>query len=109
MLMTNCIDIFSLGRFLNAYLNTLREVFPHVAVFHDPGYAEDSRSTFVLAASPLEIPDRVLRSPGGEAVGYRLSEAQLEELRGRDGPMVLTDAYAPVESLIAPVFLRSVD
>jgi len=109
MLMTNCIDILSLGRFLNAYLNTLREVFPHVAVFHDPSHAESSRSTFVLAASRLALRQEVLEAPDGTVVGLRLPEASLEELRRRGGPMVLTDAHAPVENLIAPVFLRSVE
>jgi predicted O-methyltransferase YrrM len=109
VLMANCIDILSLGRFLNAYTNTLRAVFPQVAVFHDPGHRDSSRSTFVLAASRSALPDGVLRSEDGEIVGYPLAEGELEELRRRNGPTVLTDSYAPVENLIAPVFLRSVD
>jgi hypothetical protein len=31
------------------------------------------------------------------------------DLRLRNGAGILTDNYAPVENLIAPVFLRSVD
>ncbi|MBN1836940.1 MAG: spermidine synthase [Spirochaetales bacterium] len=109
LLMTNCVDILCLGRFLNAYRNTLREVFPHVAVFHDPAHREESRSTFVLAACRLPLEQGTLRAPDGRVVGYRLAQSHLEELRRRNGPLVLTDSHAPVENLIAPVFLRSVE
>jgi spermidine synthase len=109
MLMTNCIDVFSLGRFLNAYLNTLREVFPCVAVYHDPGYSPGMRSTFVLAAAFEPFRYDHLRDRDGKTVGRRIPAESLEELRERNGPMVLTDSFAPVENLIAPVFLRSVD
>jgi spermidine synthase len=109
ILMTNCVDVFTVGRFLNAYLNTLREVFPHVAVFHDPGYSQGIRSTFVLAAAYEPIAQEVLRDPEGNVVGQRMAEESLAELQQRNGPMVLTDTFAPVENLIAPVFLHSVD
>jgi spermidine synthase len=109
ILMTNCVDVFAVGRFLNAYLNTLREVFPHVAVFHDPGYSQGVRSTFVLAATYGPLVQEVLHDRQGEVVGQRIAEESLEELRERNGAVALSDSFAPVENLIAPVFLRSVD
>jgi hypothetical protein len=33
----------------------------------------------------------------------------LQDLRDRNGERVLTDDHAPVENLIAPVYLHSVD
>ena len=109
LLVANCIDIFALGRFLNAYRNTLEAVFPHVAVFHDSRHVDEFRSTFVLAAAFRPIEQEVLRAQNGTVIGHRFAEESLAELRRRNGAVVLTDAYAPVESLIAPVFLQSVD
>jgi predicted membrane-bound spermidine synthase len=108
MMMSNCIDIFTEGRFLNAYLNTLAAVFPHVAVFVDASYSPSSRATFVLAAAFQPIQAGVLRDRDGHVVGSRLGPEALAELRSRNGEVVLTDGYAPVDNLIAPVFLRSV-
>jgi hypothetical protein len=42
-------------------------------------------------------------------VGRRIPERHLAELRARNGAMVLTDDRAPVENLVAPVFLRAVN
>jgi spermidine synthase len=109
--MVNCIDIFDLGRFLNAYLNTLASVFPCTAVYTDTDFSLRRRATFVIvaAAGPIGEAADVLYSGSGAAVGYRLSGELLEDLRLRNGEGILTDNYAPVENLIAPVFLRSVD
>jgi MFS family permease len=55
-------------------------------------------------------PQAVSRSliEGGEG-GRRIPERRLAELRARNGAMVLTDDRAPVENLVAPVFLRAVN
>ena len=109
--MANCIDIFDHGRFLNAYLNTLAAVFPHTAVYADDGFSPHRRATFVILASfqPMEEATEMLYSESGRLVGRRLSEQMLGQLRMRNGDGILTDNYAPVENLIAPLFLRSVD
>ncbi len=69
------------------------------------------RATFVIVAAsqPIREAADVLYSGSDAAVGYRLSGELLEDLRFRNGEGILTDNYAPVENLIAPVFLRSVD
>jgi spermidine synthase len=109
LLLVNCIDIFSVGGFLNAYRNTLLEVFPHVAVYADSSFAPQRRATFVLAAAFRPIEPAELRDPTGRLVGTRLPEEQLAELRARGGAGFLSDGYAPVDNLLAPVFLRSVE
>jgi predicted membrane-bound spermidine synthase len=111
LVMANCIDIFDHGEFLNAYLNTLASVFPYTAVYADTSFSADRRATLVIAAAfqPIGEPGEVLYSDSGAKVGHRLSAELLEDLRMRNGEDILTDNYAPVENLIAPVFLRSVD
>jgi len=137
MLIVNCIDILELGGFLNAYLNTVAAVFPHVAVYADTGFSPRLRATFVIAAG-FQPPgteagaadgeagpdgtngaeagsagsagsDGVLSDESGRTVGKRLPEELLADLRQRNGDVILSDRYAPVENLIAPVFLKSVD
>ena len=53
--------------------------------------------------------DDVLYDESGRTVGKRLPEELLADLRRRKGEVILTDSYAPVENLTAPVFLKSVD
>jgi MFS family permease len=106
--LVNCIDILDSGRFLNAFLNTVKSVFPRVSVYVSPLSDRSQRATFVIAAGGRRpLPD-VLLSPEGEAVGIRFSPADLAELRRRNGSGVLTDDHAPVDTLMAPVFLRAV-
>ena len=106
--LANCIDVLDEGGFLNAYLNTLRSVFPHVAVYKTPRSGPGQRATYILAGSRIPLAGETLSDEAGSAVAERLPEADLERLRARKGDVVLTDDYAPVENLIAPVFLRSV-
>jgi hypothetical protein len=80
-----------------------------VAVYADGSFAPQRRATFVLAAGFRPIILEVLRDPTGRTVGTRLPEAQLIELCARRGSSHLSDGYAPVDNLLAPVFLRSVD
>jgi spermidine synthase len=108
MLLANCIDIFAVGRFLNAYRNTLEKAFPHVAVYVDRDFDPQQRTTFVLAAAFLPLRLDNLRDGAGLVIGSRLPEARLDELRARRGAGFLSDGYAPVDNLLAPVFLRSV-
>jgi hypothetical protein len=109
--MANCIDIFDLGRFLNAYLNTLASVFPYTAVYADTDFSSRRRATIVIVAASQPVGEEadVLYSESGDTVGYRLSGELLDDLRFRNGNGILTDNYAPVENFIAPIFLRSVD
>ncbi len=110
LLLVNSIDIFSIGKFLSAYSLTLEEVFPYVAVYSSANLNYDSRSTFVLVAGnePFSLP--LLFDPDSEVItANRIPESELREIQNRNGNIILTDDHAPVENLIAPVFLHSLD
>jgi spermidine synthase len=106
--LVNCIDVFDSGLFLNAFLNTLGSVFPEVSVYETPGTAAGSRATFVVAAGQRRVGSEVLHGLDGGVVGRRIPAERLAGLRRRNGDMILTDDRAPVENLMAPVFLRAV-
>jgi spermidine synthase len=109
LFMANCIDILSLGGFMTAYLNTVERVFPHVRVYQTVNTTRDARSTFVIAAAWNPIDHKLLKDSRGRLVAKQVPPPMIQDLKRRNGDGVLTDDYAPVESLIAPVFLRSVD
>jgi hypothetical protein len=107
--MANCVDILSIGRFLNAYLNTIEATFPYSAVYSMTDATPDQRSTFVVAASRRPLEPEALEDQSGGVYAKRLDRRTLEDLEARNGRGPLTDEYAPVENLIAPVFLRSIN
>ncbi len=101
----NLIDDLEHGQFLNGMNQTLRTVFPAVAavsVVRD----HDIRSTTVFAAGFNSIDAegiaRWLADPA-RFNGLVLDNAQFADLRLRNGECVLTDDWAPVENLLAPV------
>lgn len=104
VLLANVIDVFKSGKFLGAMVNTIEKTFPHVYVFSTSlgGPSDtDSRDTFVVVGSLRTLPladfDWALYS------GWLLDQQQLATLRERSGGLVLTDDFAPVDNLLAPV------
>jgi MFS family permease len=106
--LVNCIDILDSGRFLDAVLATLESVFPRVDLYTAQSMDPRQRMTFVIAAGTQmqELP--TLAGPDGVVVGALVPESVRAALRARRGGMVLTDDRAPVDNLMAPVFLRAV-
>lgn len=101
----NLIDAFRPGAFMNAVAQTFASVFPWrgaVSVTTDP----DNRNTTVFAGaeSPLDL-ENVLAwmRPGTAFEGLPFTDAQFADLAARNGECVLTDDWAPVENLLAPV------
>jgi len=105
------------GRFLGRYVNTARKIFPCVYVFagdeHEP---DESRDTFVVACSLQKLDFENLQAAGGH---WRTGPFAWTE-PGDDGPRdfremsavvqlardtALTDDFAPVDNLLAPVFV----
>ena len=107
ILLSNVIDIFDSGRFLGAYLATVRSVFPATTVYLPAESGWSSRATFVIAATRGWIPPATLRDADGTVIATAVPRERLEEL-ARRRPPILTDDHAPVENLMAPVFLKSV-
>jgi spermidine synthase len=95
--------------FLRAYLYTLRQSFAHVYVV--PGSSEwrvSPRMTYVLIAadSPLDLAELSSIDAGdGETLlaDQILSQNAVDALLAEGRTVALTDDYAPVEQLLAPV------
>ncbi len=98
------------GDFLRAYVHTLQQTFRHVYLIPTlESWQESARSTFVLIGSdvPLDLP-ALLTQDGGDGVSLvvqrLLSEGQVEALLAGERTVMLTDRYAPVDQMLAPVF-----
>ncbi len=102
--MVNIID-GTYGRFLRAYVHTLQQTFAHVYVAPTgANWRAASRNTIVIVGTdtPLD-PDAF-----GAISLWRqwlLPEEEVAALLAEDVAVVLTDRYAPVEQMLAPVFL----
>ncbi len=116
----NTIDDTADGRLLSSFLRTLQEVFDHVEL--SPAgqeWGNEGRNTFVILASdsPLNIsawrtaadvaysnnithPQPILQ----EKVAYFVPHEDVDTLALRQGSVLLTDNYAPVDSMTAPLF-----
>ncbi len=102
--MVNIID-GAYGRFLRAYVHTLRQSFAHVYVAPtNADWREAPRNTIVIVGTDTPIDSQALADTAlwqrrllpAEEVGDLLDSGEL---------VMLTDRYAPVEQMLAPVFL----
>jgi spermidine synthase len=98
------------GDFLRAYLHTLGQTFDHVYLVPTiESWREVSRSTFVLIASQAPLDLALLRDQqqgdGASLLAERLlSPDDVEALLAEGRVVTLTDRYAPVDQMLAPVF-----
>lgn len=105
MYLFNMIDLLDSGDFLSAVVHTCRQVFADVAVFNT-GRASFVRDTFVVvcAKQPVPLDDIPARIAAAHAyIGTRIPNVTLNALIERNGSLLLTDNFAPVENLLAPV------
>jgi len=101
----NITDSLAVGGLLSSMVRTYREVFPHIYVFRTQKDI-NCRDTFVLVASNVEIDkNEVVRYVKQKYMYdvYPLEEDELEQLLERNKAVILTDSYAPVENLLAPM------
>jgi spermidine synthase len=98
------------GKFIPAYTDTVLRVWPAVQVMADSNtFGTSNASTFVVAAGDEPVsPERLAtvhgQGPGGIAVTHIMDGSQMHDwLSAADAP-ILTDDYAPVDNLIAPIF-----
>jgi spermidine synthase len=102
------------GDFLRAYVNTLRQTFRYVYLVPAiESWREASRSTFVLIAGDEPLDRTVLpqfdAGDGFSLLATRLlMEEEVDALATEGRAMVLTDRYAPVDQMLAPVFREEV-
>jgi hypothetical protein len=98
------------GDFLRAYVHTLRQSFRHVVLAPTlESWGQASRSTFVLLASDVPLDQaELLAVDGGDGdpmlARQLLSEGEVDDLLAAGRTVMLTDRYAPVDQMLAPVF-----
>ncbi len=101
----NLIDAYDVGAFMNAIAQTFQTVFQNVeAISAVRELGERNTTVFVGSEAPLDVKNiEKWTTRPGTFEGLVLSKAQLDDLRTRNGECVLTDDWAPVENLLAPV------
>ena len=113
------IDIYreGLARFLGAYVGTALQTFPNVYVFTDsePG-PTGGRQLFIVvcAKRSLDLKELGHREGDREYYGTLFASAEegrrlgeMETLLARGRQVILTDDYAPVDNLLAPLTRRN--
>lgn len=108
--LTLVIDKLRGGKFITAYVETVRQVWPYVYVLADGNpWDSTAASTYVVAAGSTPLDLERLKQVRGRGIGGRVVTGVMptgvmdQWLRDARAP-VLTDDYAPVDNLIAPIF-----
>jgi hypothetical protein len=105
ILIANIIDHFKTGIFLPSYIRTLAESFgkDRVALVADAEFERLGINTNIVAVSLTVLPWRdVEKTSAGRCFILEPTEVS-RTFAGRWG-VVITDDYAPVDNLIAPIF-----
>jgi spermidine synthase/Tfp pilus assembly protein PilF len=107
--MVNLIDSYGSGLFLGAIVKTLQQTFLHIYVITVEKLYRKPWVTFVVVASMREINLENLGSekPVANLNLWVLNDAEMEPFIKKGREIVLTDDYAPVENLLAPVVRQS--
>lgn len=101
------------GRVVAAFVRTFREVFPHVYLLRWGPYDPAAIETLVVVGAKRPLDGRVFREhapmreqPGRTFGSEVIEDQELDEIVARSPAPVLTDDYAPVDQLAAPLFVR---
>lgn len=106
--MVNMIDTYENGRFLGALINTIKLTFPNIYVITNLISLPDLRDTYVIIASKKEIDAKAILEEYDNRLKLRyLEKKDFDYLHARSEGVILTDNYAPVENLLAPVVRQS--
>jgi len=100
--MVNLIDTYDSALFLGAVVSTLQQTFPHVYVATNEDTYPLVRETFVVVATKYPLDINAIGDKQGLKL-WNLNESEMQTLRQKAGKIVLTDNYAPVENVLAPV------
>jgi spermidine synthase len=108
--LVNVIDTFEDGEFLKAYANGLRAIFPHVYVFgRGTAFQPFDRNTYVLMASRQSLDREFEALAAAQSDLDRTTPLDEERLNAylRSGrALTLTDDFAPVDQLLARLFIE---
>jgi len=105
LFIANTIDHFERGLFLPAYVRTLQEVFGRdkVCLIADSDFARMGINTIIAAASPARQEWAGVRNSSAGRC-FVLGPTELNQKMAPRLNVVLTDDYAPVDNLTAPMF-----
>ena len=108
--MIELIDTFESGQFVGAVLNTLQLTFPFVTAISEHTVLPEDRNTFVVLAAKhgLDLANVCEEYGAGKQVWY-FDDSDIAQLAIKSKHIVLTDNYAPVENLLAPVTRRDTE
>jgi spermidine synthase len=104
------IDDVPRGGLLRSAIRTMREVFPHVAVLHDVSTGGKGQSIYMVAGSAQPFVVEKVRA-AARAAGVEeprtaaLSQEAIEQYLAYGPAVLLTDEFAPVDNLLAQLFL----
>jgi spermidine synthase len=103
--LANVIDNPARGEFLRAYTRTLGTVFPHLAVLTGAlGNELSGLGTYVVAASHAPLDLAILDDPVRRV--RLVPPAEVAAWLAAGPGLILTDEYAPVDNLMAPIFVE---
>jgi len=105
MLIANVIDHFQTGLFMPSYVRTLEEVFGRgkVALVSDTPFEEMGISTMIVAASTSGHSWKEAEKIK-ERTCFVLAPKELDQKLQNRFAVILSDDYAPVDNLTAPIF-----
>jgi tetratricopeptide (TPR) repeat protein len=107
--MINLIDIYDSGLFLGAVVKTLQQTFSHVYVIAENRSRPAKRDTFVVIAAKqkFNLENLTSEKPVAGSNLWILNDSEIETVIRKGRGIVLTDDYAPVENILAPVVRQS--
>jgi tetratricopeptide (TPR) repeat protein len=107
--MINLIDTYYIGLFAGAVINTLEQTFSNIYIITEEKTHQAPWGTFVIVAAMREINLENLASekPVAKLNLWILNNSEIETLKRKGRGVALTDDYAPVENMLAPVVRQS--
>lgn len=106
--MVNLIDTYESGRLLGAVVNTLEQTFPNVYVVAGREGLPSLRNSLVVVAAKGRLDVGAILRRSDEYLRFEiLNELQMNHLKDICGGVILTDDYAPIENMLAPVVRQS--
>jgi spermidine synthase len=108
--LVNIIDSYKNGKYMPAFINTLKHAFKYVYLLSSlADYESTLGSTFVIAATDrcIDLDDFISFISKSEEYSGRIyapDEIKLENYLADRNAILLTDDYAPTDILVAPLF-----
>ncbi|MHC5184998.1 MAG: fused MFS/spermidine synthase [Planctomycetota bacterium] len=104
----NLIDTYDNAQFLGAIITTVKETFPFVQVISNAQSMDELRETYVVAASFQPFDPAGLMAAYDPTLRVKIFNGDdYAYVQKKSKGIVLTDDYAPVENLLAPVVRQS--